>query len=185
MGFQWEFLWWWCWHPLQACRCLRLLKAIPSGKAELSSLKGMGPALAVPRGSSGGTDPVGTAVDGFGLLQELGTQEGSLWRRRQLHVHAVAHTRLFPAKRIWKLLYMTCGLRFVAFSWRWWVKMKESCGTGKWTAWLLVCVVWGFICCSFPSGLLHKHHMYYCQACSIKRTFMKGNIRGNIITGTL
>lgn len=66
--------------------------------------------------------------------------------------------------------------------WRW-RKVVELVNCG--TAWLLVCVVWGFICCSFPSGLLHKHHMYYCQACSIKRTFMKGNIRGNIITGTL
>lgn len=35
-----------------------------------------------------------------------------------------------------------------------------------------------------PVGLVHKHYMYYCKACNIKRAFMKGNIRGNIIAGT-
>lgn len=62
---------------------------------------------------------------------------------------------------------------------------QESCGTGKWTAWLLMCVVWASYAAASPAGLLHKHYMYYCQAGSIKRTFMKGNIRGNIIAGTL
>lgn len=115
-----------CWLPLQACRCLRLLKAVPSGKAELSSLTGMAPSLCVPRGSSGGTDPrqgCGWVRRSCLSLQQLGTpREGSPWRRRQLHVHALAHTHLFPAKHIWRLLYVTCLLRFVAFSWRWWVR---------------------------------------------------------------
>lgn len=35
-----------------------------------------------------------------------------------------------------------------------------------------------------PVGLVHKHYMYYCKACNIKRAFMKGNIRGNIIAET-
>lgn len=105
-------------------------------RAELSSLRAMGPSLWVPRGSSGGTDPLGTAVGGFGGgTDPLGTAVGgfggpalacrswecrkvSYWRRRELHVHALAQTDLFPAKHIWRL---TCLLRFVAFSRRWWV----------------------------------------------------------------
>lgn len=146
----------WCWLPLQARRCLRLLKAIPPGKAELSSLKGMAPSPMCQEEAQV-APTLGRAVGGLGVLPVLagvGTRDGSPWRRRQLHVHALAHTHthicfqpnIFGGCFIWAV---SSGLLPSPEDDGW---AKESCGTGKWTAWLLMCAVWGFIAAASPAG---------------------------------
>lgn len=65
-----------------------------SWEAELSSLKGMAPSP-VCQEETQVAPTLGRAVGGLGVLPVLagvGTRDGSPWRRRQLHVHALAHT---------------------------------------------------------------------------------------------